>query len=300
MGNVKVGEAGLVNVVDFAHFLDGTNGKDVGEAIIASLRETGFVYLVNHGLPEEKIKDMFGWSKRFFSQPMETKMLAPHPPSGTHHRGYSAPGKEKVVHHIYDPDELAQNRAKAPDVKESYEIGREHDDAMPNILLPDSVLPGFNEACLDFFWTCYEIEKTILRALALGFGLAEDYFVKVHTAPDNQLRLLHYPSVPVQQLQNDEIIRIGAHSDFGILTLLMQDDVGGLEVEDPKNPGHFQSVPPVEGAIIVNAGDFLMRWSNDYIRSTIHRVRAPPNLTTSDGMTPERYSMPYVRSSGSI
>lgn len=117
----------------------------------------------------------------------------------------------------------------------------------------------------------------------------------------------------------------------------MQDDVGGLEVEDPKNPGHFQvctpishlvltmaertcqSVPPVEGAIIVNAGDFLMRCkipfvcskrllerifghigSNDYIRSTIHRVRAPPNLTTSDGMTPERYSMPYVRSSGSI
>ena len=102
---------------------------------------------------------------------METKMLAPHPPSGAHHRGarfyppiypwfldshlrvgYSAPGKEKVVHHIYDPDELAQNRAKAPDVKESFEIGREHDDAMPNILLPDGVLPGFNEACLDFFW----------------------------------------------------------------------------------------------------------------------------------------------------
>ena len=67
-------------------------------------------------------------------------------------KGYSAPGKEKVVHHLYDPDELAQNRAKAPDVKESFEVGREEDETMPNILLPDGILPGFNEACLDFFW----------------------------------------------------------------------------------------------------------------------------------------------------
>ncbi len=116
-----------------------------------------------------------------------------------------------VVQHVYDTDELAKHRAQAPDVKESFEIGREQDDTMPNILLPAGVLPGFNEACLDFFWVgqrpftyppvtplifpqaMNEVEKTVLRALALGLGLTEDFFVKVHTAPDNQLRLLHYP-----------------------------------------------------------------------------------------------------------
>lgn len=120
-----------------------------------------------------------------------------------------------VVQHKYDAEEIAEHRAKASDVKESFEVGREQDETMPNILLPDGVLPGFNEACLDFFWvgqyplaypyietltysqTMNEVEETVLRALALGLGLAEDYFVKVHTAPDNQLRLLHYPRFSV-------------------------------------------------------------------------------------------------------
>jgi len=290
---VKLGEAGSISLLDFGGFLDGSQKQEVGEAIVASLRDTGFVYLVNHGLDQGKIDQMFSWSKKFFAQPMGIKQLAPHPPNGTHHRGYSAPGREKVVHDVYDAKELAANRAKAPDVKESFEYGRENDEVMPNILLPDGVLPGFNEACSDFFWSCFETTKAVLRALATGFHLPEDYFLPYHTNPEGQLRLLHYPSVPIQQLEQDEVIRIGAHSDFDSITLLMQDEVGGLEVEDPKNPGHFQIAPPVEGAIVVNAGDFLMRWSNDTIRSTIHRVRAPPNCTSLDGMTPERYSIPF-------
>lgn len=68
--------------------------------------------------------------------------------------GYSSPGLEKVSQHIYDESELADNRAKAPDVKESFESGREGDEAMPNIWLPEGVLPGFKEACLGFFWVC--------------------------------------------------------------------------------------------------------------------------------------------------
>jgi hypothetical protein len=68
--------------------------------------------------------------------------------------GYSAPGVEKVVQHVYDAEELAQSRGKAPDVKESFECGREECEEMPNIWLPEGVLPGFKEACLDFFWVC--------------------------------------------------------------------------------------------------------------------------------------------------
>ncbi|KAH9936305.1 thymine dioxygenase [Fomitopsis serialis] len=277
---IKVGDVNGIPIISLAAFLDASNKQVTADAMLDSFKTIGFVYLVDHGLPKEKIARMFEWSKKFFALPMETKMLAPHPPSGTHHRGYSPPGKEKVVQHVYDDKELAKIRAKAPDVKESFEIGREEDAAMTNIWLPEDVFPGFKEASLEFFWACREIELTILRALSLGLHLEESFLEKFHTAPDNQLRLLHYPSVRVDDLEREEVARIGAHSDFGSITLLMQDDVGGLEVENPHNPGEFTPATPVEGAIIVNAGDFLMRWSNDMIKSTIHR----------GGMTPDDYS----------
>ncbi|KAJ6528717.1 Clavaminate synthase-like protein [Mycena vulgaris] len=288
----KVNNSGIA-IVDFSPFTDGSNKQEVADKILASFKEIGFVYLVNHRIASERVAKMFALSKEFFAQPMDVKMLAPHPPSGTHHRGYSAPGQEKVSQHVYDADAIAEHRAHAPDAKESFECGREGDEVMPNIWLPDGILPGFKEECLEFFWLCHAVQLDILRALAVGFGLPEEYFLKVHTAPDNQLRLLHYPSVPVDSLHTDKIARIGEHSDFGSITLLLQDDVGGLEVEDPRVPGSFRPAPPVPGALIVNAGDFMMRWSNDTIRSTVHRVRAPPGPVQIDGMTPERYSIPY-------
>ena len=184
--NVKLGQTGGISVIDFGAFLDGSKKQAVADAMIASFKSIGFVYLVNHGLPQDKIRDMFEWasvrflsvsillirlvqSRRFFALPMEKKMLAPHPTSGTHHRGYafpittlkdaehvglgySAPGVEKVTQHIYEENEIAKQRAKAPDVKESFESGREDDAGMPNIWPPEDVLPGFREACLGFYW----------------------------------------------------------------------------------------------------------------------------------------------------
>ncbi|KAM5535028.1 hypothetical protein V8D89_011256 [Ganoderma adspersum] len=293
MSSVLPGDAHGISVVDFKPFLDGSAKEDVAKTILDSFKRIGFVYLVNHGIPPEKSKAMFQWSKRFFALPMEKKLLAPHPPSGTHHRGYSAPGLEKVTQ-VYDDKELIANaRAKAPDVKESYECGWEENAGMPNIWLPEDVLPGFREACMDFYWTCHETELQILRAITVALGISEDYLVKYHHAHDNQLRLLHYPSVPAKDLEEEKITRIDAHSDFASITLLLQDHVGGLEVEIPGKPGEFMSAPPIDGALIVNAGDFMMRWSNDVIKSTMHRVRAPPHAKAVDGMIPSRYSIPY-------
>ncbi|OCH91839.1 thymine dioxygenase [Obba rivulosa] len=292
MADVRMGDEHGISVIDFGAFLNGAKKQEVADAMLKSFQDTGFVYLVNHGISQDKVQSMFDWSKKFFSLPQDIKMLAPHPSSGTHHRGYSAPGAEKVTQHVYDSAELAKIRGKAPDVKESFESGREDDIVQPNIWLPEDALPGFRNACLNFFWTCREAELNILKALALGLNLPEGFLLEYHSAVDNQLRLLRYPSVPVEQLEREEVARIGAHSDFGSITLLLQDDVGGLEIEDPNNPGTFLSASPVEGALIVNAGDTLARWSNDTIRSTIHRVRAPPN-SAKDGVTPERYSIPY-------
>ncbi|KAJ8502872.1 hypothetical protein ONZ45_g11357 [Pleurotus djamor] len=248
-------------------------------------------------LNTEKVDAMFGWSKKFFGLPLEVKQLAPHPPSGAHHRGYSAPGREQVKHLTESDSSDGSATIKEPaDMKESFESGRDDDPRMPNIWLPEGTLPGLKEACMDFYWTCYQVELTILRALALGLNAPEDYFDQYHTAADNQLRLLHYPSVPADELRNERLGRIGAHSDFCTLTLLLQDDVGGLEVEDPNKPGTFLPVPPIPGSLVVNVGDFLMRWSNDTVRSTIHRVRSPMAASSiQDGMARERYLFLFGR-----
>lgn len=79
-----------IPVVDFGPFRDGTRKQEVADAILRSFKEVGFVYLVNHGVPQEKMDGIIGWAKRFFALPMETKMLAPHPPIGTHHRGIAS------------------------------------------------------------------------------------------------------------------------------------------------------------------------------------------------------------------
>ena len=107
---------------------------------------------------------------------------------------------------------------------------------------------------------CHETELQVLRALAVALGISEDHLVPYHNGHDNQLRLLHYPrfvfsawrdkyqlaerlygfhSVLGEELEQEKAARIGAHSDFGSITLLLQDDVGGLEVEDPNQPGVF-------------------------------------------------------------
>ncbi|KAJ7667053.1 thymine dioxygenase, partial [Mycena olivaceomarginata] len=253
MRSTTVPDSGIA-IIHFASFLDGSNKQEVANAMLESFKDIGFVYLLN---------TMFEMSKTFFAKPMEIKQLAPHPSSGPHQRGYSAPGREKVTQHVYDPDAIAAHRAQAPDVKESFSCGRENDTVMPNIWLPDGLI--FRAQL------CHEIGLNILRALTLGFGLDEEYLLKYHTAPDNELGLLRYPSVSAVALANESVARIGPHSDFGSITLLLQDDVGGLEVEDLRVAGSFRPAPPVPGALVVNAGDFMMRWSDDTIRSTIHR-----------------------------
>jgi len=282
-----------VKTIDFAGFLNGENAKGIANDILESFKTIGFVCLTKHGLEQKKVDEIFEWSKKFFDLPLEAKQLAPHPPSGDHHRGYSSMGREKVVHHGYDDDTLASaGVVPQTDPKESFESGREDDPLMPNVWLPEGILPGFKEACLDFYWACYELEKNVLRALAVAFSLPEDWFLQFHKAADNQLRMLHYPPVPAEDLINEKYSRISAHSDFGTMTLLFQDKVGGLEVEDPQTPGNFIPVPVVPNSVVVNVADLMMRWSNDIIKSSVHRVRAPPGLT-EDGVAPARYSVVY-------
>ena len=228
-------------------------------------------------------------------------MLGPHPPGGSHHRGYSAPGVEKVSQHQYDANELHKLR-EVPDYKESFESGNTTDTSQPNIWPPSSSLPGFQEFMQSFFTDCSTLVHHVLHALSVALGL-EQNLAHTHSQSLFQLRLLHYPSIASSELQQGKRSRINAHSDFGTLTLLFQDLVGGLEIEDPRSPGVFRSVAPVEGAVLVNIGDLMSRWSNERWKSTVHRVVAPRAQNGGDasedkegvvgGVVADRYSIPF-------
>ncbi|KAF1843611.1 Clavaminate synthase-like protein [Cucurbitaria berberidis CBS 394.84] len=289
-----------IPIVDFGLFLNG--GKEEREQIARELddafRSVGFVYLRNHGVSRKMVGRCFEWSKAFFDLPLKTKMLAPHPPGGSHHRGYSAPGVEKVSQHKYGVEEIKKDR-EIPDYKESFESGNVNDSAQPNIWLPEDELPGFKEFMETYFTECAELIHRILDALSIALNVPEPGLSSTHSHSLFQLRLLHYPAIDAEQLSQNKRSRINAHSDFGTLTLLFQDNVGGLEIEDPHQPGAFCPAEPIQDTVLVNIGDLMARWSNDRWRSTVHRVGLPGENRQVDGdrglgraVVPDRYSIP--------
>lgn len=168
----------------------------------------------------------------------------------------------------------------------------------------------------NFYWECFKAGKEILNALAVGLDLEdEDYLVKRHSGHNNQLRLLHYPPIAAGDLEQERAARCPAHTDWSSMTMLFQDDCGGLEVEDVTQPGRFVAANPVRNAIVMNVGDLLQRWSNgcspyrvdgcmlmrmaDHLKSTNHRVTKPPLSDRYEGasrMTRRRFSIPYFLS----
>jgi isopenicillin N synthase-like dioxygenase len=165
-------------------------------------------------------------------------------------------------------------RTSIPDIKESIEIGREDEPGHPNRWPPEeagSELVGFKQTMISFARDLDSLHQSVMRAIAVGMGLAEEtYFDRFVSDRDNTLRLLHYPAVRRDLFQiNPGQVRAGEHSDYGSITFLFQDQRGGLQVQSPS--GKFVDATPIEGTCVVNAGDLLARWSNETIRSTVHR-----------------------------
>jgi isopenicillin N synthase-like dioxygenase len=204
------------------------------------------------------------------------------------------PGREKVTQ-SNDPEEIARLRASNPDLKESMEIGRDGVPGQPN-QWPDKLdVQGeeFTKTMKAFFDMCKGLHIQVMRAIALGMDLDEHFYDSFTDGGDNTLRLLHYPPVLKSVFKdNPGQVRAGEHSDYGSITLLFQDHVGGLEVKSPK--GTFVRATPIDNTIVVNAGDLLSRWSNDEIKSTKHRVVQPPAKPGDESeVYPARYSIAY-------
>ncbi|KAH7042093.1 hypothetical protein B0J12DRAFT_579697 [Macrophomina phaseolina] len=289
----------FIPLIDFSQYTsspDPAARLSTATALLQGFQRAGFVYLKNHGIAPSTIASVFAHSASFFARPQSQKdALAWYSPRAN--RGYVTQGREKVTRADFAGDVDAL-RASVPDLKESMEIGREGEEGCPN-MWPD----GFDEEGREFKRTmvgfhgeCKELFRRVMGAIALGMGLEEGWFDEYTARGDNNLRLLHYPAVErgvFRRQDGVEQVRAGEHSDYGSLTLLFQDDRGGLQVLSPK--GTFVDATPIPDTIVVNAGDLLERWSNDTIKSTKHRVVEPPLKPGQQELDkyPARYSVAY-------
>ncbi|KAM3079194.1 hypothetical protein ACMFMF_004120 [Clarireedia jacksonii] len=293
-----------VPTIDFSPWFAPTSTPSerlaVAKSLVSAFRTVGFAQIINHHVPSSLLAEAFSITKKLFDLSPEEKALAPHPPGPTVHRGYSHPGLEKIHQGFGADKEMVDKLREVVDWKESYEIGSPHNPDQPNIWLPSSLLPDFQPFMLALYDRLFLTAREILLAIGTGLELKDPAFLRdFHSGVNNQLRLLHYPPVLAREIEDGEKVRLPAHTDWGSITMVWQDECGGLEVERPDREGEFVSVEPKEGAVLVNVGDLLMRWTNDTLKSTLHRVQLPPladrytTTPTGERMTRARYSIPY-------
>lgn len=306
------GKAPVLPVVDFGPFLGAGATKEqrlaVGKELTDAFKNLGFVYIKNYGIPEETIRDMFAQAKWFFSRPLEEKSSIPWDVPESN-RGYTGSGREKLSNLDIEGqvEKIEELRHEAPDMKESLELGRDDDPrGFKNQWIGLGTKEGdeFRKKSLEFYHLGHQLHLELMRAIALGLGLEENFFDKFCDKRDHTLRYLHYPASPVTALDSSpHSRRAGEHTDYGTVTLLFQEDSsqGGLQVRsytkslgsDSAPKTEFVDVPPLPGTLVVNVGDLLQRWTNDLLLSTEHRVVAPPRRSESQTHYDDRYTVVF-------
>lgn len=255
---------------------DSAAWRDVATQIDAACRNWGFFYITGHGIPPERIDALLAAAKAFFALP-EAEKLKIDITRTAHHRGYGAIATEQL-----DPTQPS-------DLKETFDMGFHMAADHPEVLAgkplrgpnrhPD--LPGWAPLMEQHYADMQALAQTLLRAIALALGIERDFFDARFAEPISVFRMIHYP--PRHTARSADQPGAGAHTDYGCVTLLYQDDAGGLQVRNVN--GEWIDAPPIPGSFVVNIGDMMARWSNDRYTSTPHRVISPLGV--------HRYSMPF-------
>ncbi|PTW61061.1 isopenicillin N synthase-like dioxygenase [Breoghania corrubedonensis] len=267
----------VVNVSDLSSS-DPARRQAVGETLRRACLDKGFFYCAGHGVPQGLIDTVFAETKALFAQPTEKKMAIEKSLSRCN-RGYEVLGGQTL------------EAGAPPDRKEGFYIGVELPEDDPRVEAgrfnrgpnqwPDD-LPGFRPAMVAYFAALQELGSRLMRGLALSLDLDESFFTPYCRDPLTTLRLLHYPPQRADAEEGEK--GAGAHTDFGGLTILLQDQVGGLQVYDEE--GEFWiHADPIPGTFVCNLGDLIQRWTNRRYRSNLHRV------VNASGR--ERYSVPF-------
>lgn len=251
---------GSIPVVDITQLRDGTDPAIVAEALHAASQGLGFIYITGHGIPESVVTEARQAALAFFRSPVNEKATVS---ISSSHRGWLSVGGAKM-----------QDNTPC-DLKESLVWGYE---CLPGESLDDHPFRGANQwpqqwpelslHCMAWFHAAHEVAHHLLRGFALGLGLSENFFLKSANQPLSRASSVYYPA-QAEELGTEQF-GVGPHTDFGVLTVLCQDDTGGLQVQDVN--GEWLEAPPIAGTLIINVADLLARWTDGAYKSTPHRV----------------------------
>ncbi len=251
-----------IPLVDLNQFTD-SRSKDFVGSIGKAFQEIGFVGVVGHGIPKALIQQFFGASRAFFALPVTVKEQYEIPGLASQ-RGYTSFGREHA------------KQAKVADLKEFYQFGQTVDPDHPLAkIYPENIpvaeCPDFLKIARELFRAFEQVGGKLLRAIALHLELEENYFEPHISNGNSILRSIHYP--PINR-EPASAIRAEQHEDINLITLLVGASAGGLELLNKK--GEWLPIMPEDDEIVINVGDMLQRLTNDYLKSTTHRVVNPP------------------------
>lgn len=254
-----------IPTVDLSRFVNGSQAertafvRDLGKAF----HEVGFVAVVNHGIPKTLVDGFYNASRAFFALPEEAKKRY-EIPGLAGQRGYTSFGKEHA------------KQSKVADLKEFFQIGQEVPATHPaKAEYPDNVpvddVPEFTRLGRELYRAFEKAGGQLLEAIAIFLDLDPKYF-EAHIEYGNSiLRSIYYP--PITQ-EPASAIRAEQHEDINLITLLVGASAGGLQLLNSRN--EWIPIVPEADEIVINVGDMLQRLTNNYLKSTTHRVVNPP------------------------
>ena len=244
----------------------------------STLREVGFAYIVNHAVPKKLVERVRDESKKFFAlSPEDKNALA----MNEWHRGYMAPNSSTIV-----TSTVAKNTK--PNQSESFMVMHELPPDDPDRLAGKPLAgpnqwpaqqPALRDTVREYVNAMEDLSRRLTQLIALCLDLPQDYFGPFFERPTTFLRLLRYPPTSAEE----GLFGSAPHTDYGFITLLAQDELGGLEIRN--KAGDWIPAPPVPGSFVMNVADILTHWSGGLFASTPHRVI---NASGRD-----RYSQPF-------
>lgn len=261
----------MIPVIDVTGLGEASGDARIGSAFLDAYSTWGFGYVIGHGIDPGLMDAVFAQSRAFHALPIEDKLALA---VGTDHRGYipfkTSTDVTSSVEIVTKPNQSESFMMIGTIPQGRYLAGA---DRFPQ-------LAGFAETMTDYRAAMSGLASSLMSVIASALD-DDGSLMSSFEEPTTWLRLLHYPPQDPQSPEDE--YGSAPHTDFGAITLLAQDDVGGLSVKTPD--GQWVDVPPMPGAFVVNVGDMLHRWSNGRLRSTPHRV------TNRSGR--ERYSVPF-------
>lgn len=267
-----------VPAIDIAPYIAGgsdADRADVARQVDEAARTVGFMQILGHGIPLEAWARLGRASDRFFELPLDVKKQY-RAPDGVN-RGYSAPRSERLSLSLG-----VEKAERMNDFFEAFNVGATAADYAHADLDPDMYSENIWPVESDTFQGDVELWMSHARAVARvmmgiftdALGLPAGYFDTYTDHSLDVLRMNNYALPEGERVELDgDLIGMGEHTDFGIVTLLWADDVRGLQVLDAD--GGWNDVSPLPGALLVNLGDLTARWTNERWRSTLHRVKPP-------------------------